>query len=435
MNAAPVSRGRGSGYLASAAIALAVIGVGLWVVFAARPQLGRSATGIDGLAIWLSASGMDARSYDGPPAFRPHAVGLRILPLYDANLTRTDLPFSSEEELLGSGTEFDIAAGVVRKKLSNQKTLLIAPKWTRAARHSGYAHASLLAPVDGINDSLRAVWGNFPLLRRPEDKFLELRTTAGRGAALYAPQLFVSELAARCQSVIGGKEGHLLIRCLMGRTEFLAVSDPDFLNNHGLSLGDNAVLARDFVRNEAGRRPVVIDLSADPITVPPAAPVRHKSWADLARFFAWPFTMIWLGFLALLIVAVWRGGVRFGPPARIFDDRIGASKDVSIRAKANLLRLAGKDAEVLRAHVANRIRLAAGDLLGPAAGQRDPAKAVLQLLRRRDAAGAAAFSDAFDAARFAPGAASPADLLSRLERFETQLEKVMHEFGRTAQPG
>ncbi|MBL4557934.1 MAG: hypothetical protein JKP98_15120 [Rhodobacteraceae bacterium] len=122
------------------------------------------------------------------------------------------------------------------------------------------------------------------------------------------------------------------------------LTDPDLLNNHGLSLGQNADLAAAVLPALAGTGAVIVDSSTEFWTrTTRVRQPAERSWADLARFFAWPYALIWLGFAALFGLALWRGGVRTRPPL----PEATAPQLATVEAEARLLLLSGDRARLL----------------------------------------------------------------------------------------
>ena len=120
--------------------------------------------------------------------------------------------------------------------------------------------------------------------------------------------------------------------------------------------------------------------------------------------------------------------MRFGPAFRPFDDRVGASRDVSIHAKARLMRLSGNDRALLAAHVRNRLADLAAELFGP---HRDgtPLAQLTRFLVRRTGQKHPPLIAAATAALAAPQDATAGQLLDLLDAFEREREKVSHDIG------
>ena len=218
------------------------------------------------------------------------------------------------------------------------------------------------------------------------------------------------------------------------RTHFWLLADPDLLNNHGLALSENARAASELARKVSADRPIMLDLTRlDHTVADDWQREQHKrTWEDFARMFEWPFTMIWVAFICLGALVLWRAVVRFGPVARAIEDQPRASKEISIDAKARLLRLAGQDGPLLAEHVKARVTHLAAEILGPhRQSDRSPMELLYRLIQRRDPS----LADELAEAANIPEGLGPDDIIHRLDRFETCYDKVIHDFGRTPGTG
>ncbi len=203
------------------------------------------------------------------------------------------------------------------------------------------------------------------------------------------------------------------------------------MNNHGLSLGDNArfpALAVAQLRGEDAR-PVYLDFSPDLLLALEdygEGIDYERSNSDLARLFTYPFSAFWGLLFVALIISFWRGAVRFGPaqkPTTAEAER--ASKSAAIDAKARLLRLAGQDQRMVAEFVRNRMQEMSVRLLGNHAAP----DRLHKLLSQRDPALANGVFGAATALTDAPDDLSPAELMRRLEVFKVNYERANHAVG------
>lgn len=174
--------------------------------------------------------------------------------------------------------------------------------------------------------------------------------------------------------------------------------------------------------------PIVVDTTDHIFSVADMPETTGRSWADLARFLAWPYALAWAGLAALTALLLWRSWVRFGPPRVLFDDRPGAARGVSIAAKARILRMAGNDTRLFTAHVENRLRRIERQLFGQA-GSADPVQRIAGLVERTDAELAGGFKRAATAAMTPGTGTPPAQLLNLLDAFEQQAQRVLNGSG------
>lgn len=422
-------------FLAFAMLAVVIGAILYWALRGGDPPLWRTAIGYDGLVAWLRSGGLDARNFHGGAFLERKGIGLRILPLFDGDLSRYRTVPADRDELLREADAVDIAGPVVDRKIALLPTLVILPKWRTGTALTGVAHPALLRdPTDNpVNrDQIPAGGGRVVQLSVP---FAEYPAKDGLRARLYMPQVI---RGSSCEPVVGTRADLILGWCNVGHGYWL-LSDPDLLNSHGLRLGDNAEIARTVLGRLARGRPIIVDYStfvwtiADTPGGSKAEPPR--SWSDLARFFAPPLTYAWIAFATLAALVLWRASVRGGPVQRRFDDGMRAAKEVSIAAKARLLRLTGHDDALLKAHVAVRLQAIASDLLGPHhRGAGEPLDTICNLVGRRDPALGRRLREAATDAAALPQAAPTADAVRRLDRFEHAIDQVLHDFGRSSRP-
>lgn len=423
--------------IVSVLIIVAIAAGAAWYMIRDRDYpLRLSAMGHAGLIAWLRDQGIEAREARGLPV-TPDKVGLRVLALHDTDLATDFEPPTDKADYLATGTEYDIEAGTILRKINSLPSVIIAPKWSRAARHSGFLDPSLLLPEDEASRPFLQLNVMEEPFRRPTAKLLEISAPedadgTARAITLYAPQLFAREVPAGCTSLLGGAIGHVVIECEGHERSFIAVSDPDLLNNHGLALGENAAVSADLIRDWAEGLPVLIDTTAHLFTEETLPEVPRRAWSDLLRLFAYPFTILWAAGGLVLVLALWRSWFRFGPPVAVFDDRIGASKTVSIGAKARLLRMTGNDIALFETYIAARIRQLEEALFGGNTLAGDPIRRIFSLVERRDPALARDFGAAAAAARTPTPGTPETGLMDLAENFERQTERVLNEFGRTA---
>ena len=157
-----------------------------------RP-LERSAMGHQLVENWLNRGEIDMRRYAGV-RIPPGTIEMRILPILDTDLHRAFERPETRAAYLKTGTEIDLSRFTVTTKLERSPiNLLTPPKWQRGARHSGYAHASLLLDPADASRAYRQLGLIKNDLQRPEAKTMRIDTGDIGGDAevvLYAPQLF-----------------------------------------------------------------------------------------------------------------------------------------------------------------------------------------------------------------------------------------------------
>ncbi|NNU81523.1 hypothetical protein HMH01_13870 [Halovulum dunhuangense] len=422
----------GPAELAMALAVVVVAAVGAFYLSMARElPLERSAMGQRGLIGWLNASGVEAR-YAGLETVTAGEGAFRILPVLDTDLDRIFARPRDDAAYLETGTERDLDADLIRRKAELLPTLVIAAKWQRAARLSGHADPEFLLALS----ETRAAFAPFGLdavqLHRPETRVLEFEVPAGpatptRRGLLYAPQLFAALPDPECTPLVTVPGGYLAISCTGADwprpVHFL--SDPDLMNNHGLGLAENADLSADLIGLLAKGAPVLIDTTDFIFATPQGVPTPARRWSELLAVLAWPNTLAWAALGLLCVLLFWRSWVRFGPAQALYDDRMSAARDASITAKARLLRLADNDSQLMQAHLHNRLRRIERELFGRALGG-DPLGRIVAHLRRSDPALASGFAQAAAAVTTAGQGMDTARLMTVLDNFERQAERVVH---------
>lgn len=443
-DATPVAGRRRDGprdWLLLAALVAAVAALLWWAGRGGERPLRQSPIGFDGLVAWLVEGGLDARGFRGGALLERDRVGLRVLPLYDGNVDHWRASPESAGELIREPDQVDIRRQVVDTKIRVLPTLVVLPKWRTGVALTGVAHPELLRdPADNPLDRRQLPGGGAGSVVVPAGGFRAFRVMSGPARGLRA-QLYQAQVVrgSPCEPIIGDGDAMLLGRCRDGETAYWLLADPDLLNNHGLRLGDNALIARRLLGGLAAGRPVLVDYSTSVWTRddrPAGGLENRRSWSDLGRFFAPPFAWLWTGFAVLAALVLWRASLRYGPPLVPGDGGPGAAKAVGIAAKARLLRLTGRDDALLRAHVGSRLQALAAELLGPRRPEGgESLEQVCRLLRRRDPELARHLHDAAAEAATLPAGAATAEAVRRLDRFETAIERVLHDLGRSPRAG
>ena len=462
-----------------------------------RPtSVDESVIGSAGLSVWLEKNDIQVLRRPRHSEFSADDVSLRILPLLDAHLGKGGLAFNQEAiRIPQSETQRGLGLSYVLKKLKLKKTLLILPKWLTAVPLRDEVDPSLL--ISKKNSKLSTVLRKLGLgdleLIYPGEKFQTLKlqelgekrfgTNKPDIVTLYSPQVFdASSLGGNCVATVSSDLGVLIAKCVLDEdhirwefaakylkenteeylkkklrreqkeaeaeakaealegkalgpyeTEFYILSDPDLLNNHGLSLAGNAAFAIAVVNKlRAGdAKPVFVDTTVVDVLrrsgVPKPESISSAPSADLANFTVYPFSMLWLSGLLVFLVALWRGAVRFGPPLRVYRDQIEASKKASVQAKAHILLLSGQDQALASEFVKNQMQALAVRFLGEAGGGDE------RLLRTRlltvmpelggDLLGAA---DAFNSI---DTHISAGELARRIDLFDAQYRRVSDAIG------
>ena len=421
-------------------VVLAVVALAL-LASQRQTSLRGAPVGFDGLAVWLTAGGLDAHSFTGGWPLLEEDVGLLVVPLFDTALDEGRTRPRTQEEFLLQQDEYDLGRIPLWGKAAAVPTLVVLPKWRTGMRLTEVAHPVLLAEAERIERlGTSLVRGGDLTLRRADMPFATYRGTGADGrileATLYAAQTFE---APGCRSILGPPEATVLADCpLSGNAKgarAYILSDPDLLNNHGLVLGDNAVLARDLLGGIKRDGDVVIDYSRTNWLVrADEGPARARTWADLLRFFAPPFTLIWIGAALTFGLMLWRAGLRFGPalPGPVTG---AAGQAMAVAARARLMRLSGRAGPLARQYLQARLAATASRLFGPGhAARLSTPEAFLDYARRRHPERAEALAAALDAVAALPDAATPHHAMAATQDLDDTLEHIIHDTRGTERP-
>jgi hypothetical protein len=363
----------------------------------------------------------------------PDTVSLRVLPLYDVDLRRHG-DQTNDPEAVMTETDRDIPTYVVERKIETIPTLIVLPKWRSGVRQAAAVHPELLISESSARTIASQIEGNIGTLVREKDVAeVTGETPSGSGYTLHYRQTLSG---SSCTPMIGTKDAMLLGRCRNDNAThtFWILSDPDLLNNHGLSQGGNAEAALNWLPDLAsGDGDIVLDLTTSSwVRRFGGADAAQRSWSDLARFFAYPFSVIWWSLGILGALTFWRAWRRYGAADARSEEEKGpqASRLVSIDTKARLLRLTGRDDALVRTHIDSRLEVLADDLLGPQRSRgSEGVDRLIAAIARRSPDLAAEYEPFREGGMNAGN--SPDMLMRVVAQFDDLIERTHHEFGRT----
>lgn len=413
---------------------LLMVGIGWYALSQRQQALRNSAAGLDGLQIWLSANGVSAQSFSGGWQIDQNAIGLLILPIYDTLPGQARTYPQTKEELLFQQDENDALYGVIHEKARRVDSLIVLPKWRSGMRLTKLGHPVLRVEFRRVEAMLRKLTGKETLkLRYSSRPFTDFpyQTTNNEAlnARIYAAQVIDG---AGCSPVIGRSNAVLLAACGISfegkERRVLILSDPDLLNNHGLRLGDNAAIAKDFLAQFASDRNIIIDYSRDNwMREPRDTKRRERSWADLRRFFSPPFTILWLGAALLLGLFVWRAALRYGP-VKAESTNLGAGKLLAIHARARLMRLSDQDGAMIKEYAKARLAATTVALLGPAHARHNAGPHAFVIhVRRRHPDFAEVLETVLAAIDDLPPRISAEAAIQTIDKLERVLEQITHD--------
>ncbi|MEM7438872.1 MAG: hypothetical protein AAF393_04680 [Pseudomonadota bacterium] len=408
---------------------LVVLVIGAMVYMSSQRQqaLRSSPAGLDGLRTWLVTEGLSAQNFTGGWPLDEDEIGLNILPLYDTQLNNPRTAPTTQKELILQQDEYDLSSAQIVTKARRVKTLLVLPKWRSGMRLTGLAHPFLLVDQARVKTGLGMFLEDGPVqLIYARQPFTEFAYGDDLNAVVYASQMFS---APGCTPILGHTDAMILGECKLvgsdGEQTILILSDPDLINNHGLRLGDNAFIVRDFVRDIADDQQVIIDYSRRSwLTSGREREQRDRTWSDLARFFSPPFTLMWVGLALALLATLWRSAARFGPVAGS-KTGLSASKMMAVGARAQLMRLTNQDGALVDEYAKARLATTANTLFGPAHGRRfASAEAFLGYTKRRHPNRAPRLTQVLNNIAAMPPGAPTAQAMAAVTDLEDILEQI-----------
>ncbi len=433
----PGSQGIGGKTILLGIVAITILAATVYAISQRKPELRNSPVGLDGVRIWLSAQGNDAQSFFGGWPLVAEEIGLLIVPIYDTALDEERIPPATKEALIGQQDEYDLDLWTIQSKMERVPALIVLPKWRSGMRLTRIAHPILRADTQRIarlGDDL--IGGDGFEIKNATRPFLELGYVSPEGArrraTIYAAQLFT---APGCRPIIGDEDAMILGECPIAETgdqrTAYVLSDPDLLNNHGLTLGDNAFIIRDVVADIARPGRILVDYSESNWLVSDAQrSMRERSWSDLLRFFSPPFTLIWVGLAIAFALLLWRAGVRFGPLAPA--PGMGASKTMAIAARARLMLLSGRDGALAEDYMRARLAATATQLFGHAhARQLAHPDAFLAYTKRRHPRLARPLAERLNTIEALPAGATERHALAAINDLDDVLEQITDDTGGT----
>ena len=374
-------------------IAVLVIVGFLWLLSGGRDDvrgLDASVLGSDGVELALAQAGI-AVTVAGPgTATKVGDIDLRIIPLYDMDLD-DDRPVTVGDTTLRTITRWQLQG-----KLYYGKPLVILPKWRWAAAEKAIAAPETMIPLETYPKLFPQMELGGLALQRGKPVFETFPDGLGHQITLFAPQSFAAaSLPDYCKPLRSlDPQRVLLISCAQedaGPVHYL--SDPDLLNNHGLTVGQNAEALAALVRllQSSPGQPVYLDPLAADHTTYDGGDERvdyERSADDLWRFFKSPLGEIWAMLAILLALFLWRGSRRFGPVRDPRDETPERSRREAIATRARLIRMTGQDGAMVADYVKSDLTRMAEAAFGVGRGE---VGRLFPLLARRNPARAAEF--------------------------------------------
>ncbi len=367
---------------------LVLIGVAAFGMLRTSPEgVYRSPIGLAGLYYWLNDQNIPVRTRLTNHTIRSDSVGVLVVPVHDTVLNAPRSVPKTPMEQIQSETEYDLSRNLLLAKANRVPTMIVLPKWRAGIRRLGVAHPDLLVDPKGpasvlsalgLTTSLSQNTGNFDRFDGPEDL----------SAHIYLPQTFQAS-PDQCTPVIGTAHAMVLARCTLNtspiklksehqtaQSSVLILSDPDLISNHGLHLGDNAVITSQILRDELQQlapvgkaipqKSVWIDYGTQVglVSGQTSGAQRERTWADIMYYFRPPFAAIWLGSAMCLLLFVWRSAWRAAPIQKE-PSKTSLRHRASLTAQARLIRNSAQNGALVADYARARLTVCATALFGP----------------------------------------------------------------------
>lgn len=409
-------------------------------------RVDRSVVGFALLAPWLESQGIAVEQSNPRLAPKVDSLSMRILPLQDMDIM-AEIPVGlAPRERFYSDTLIDADYDNVVNKLYELPTLVVVPKWVAGTFVRKIAHRSVLIPLERYPDLLERLIASEGLrLIRPAPGLQTLGTKWGE-VTLFEPQVFdPASLPQFCEPLLSLPAGPLAIACRNGELEMtFLLSDPDLLNNHGLTLGENGAVATRLIgaTRTGDPLPVYLDthdaIYTDYWTENDLDQQRRdyeRDSDDFGRLLSPPLAALWAILFIVLGLCFWRGAVRFGPLLPSDKQGTEPSKTAAISTKARLLRLSGHDGQMVADYVRADLAGLARQIFGSAASQAGQAR-LFAHLARRDAEAAASLQQTAEALIARAPQMPHAELTRLLHTYRTLLERLTngHDPDRVPKP-
>jgi hypothetical protein len=225
-------------------------------------------------------------------------------------------------------------------------TLLVLPKWATFAdqQKAGWVRVWGLLPP---SDPQRTLYPDTPLgIMREKTNNEPLRNVDAAAAPaelrFVAPHIVQTLSGKKLTPLITTANGHMIL-AKVGNTATYILSDPDLINNHGMSnerQARSALALLDYL-NSTGADGVMFDVTANGL---------GRSRSPLKLAFDAPFLAVTLTIFAAMLLAAWQALVRFGPVRRP-QRAIAFGKAALVDNSAALIRKAGREAHLSRRYV------------------------------------------------------------------------------------
>ncbi|MDG1457889.1 MAG: hypothetical protein P8Q92_08390 [Pseudoprimorskyibacter sp.] len=367
---------------------LVLVGIVAFGVLRSPPEgIFRSPIGLAGLFYWLDDQNIPVRSRLTNHIVRSDSVGLLVVPVHDTALNAPRPVPQTPMEQIQSETEYDLSRNLLIAKANRVPTMIILPKWRAGMRRLGIAHPDLLVGPKGPASVLSAL-GLTASISQNTKQFDTFDGPDNLSAQIYLPQTFQAS-QDKCTPMIGTANAMVLARCTLNTSQIsdktehqrvqssvLILSDPDLISNHGLHLGDNALIVSQILRAQLQQlAPEGKDIPPRSVWIDYGTRVglvsgqnfgaeRERTWTDIMQYFRLPFAAVWLGSAVCLGLFMWRSAWRAAPIQKE-TSKTSLRRGASLMAQARLMRNSGRNGALVADYTRARLTVCATALFGP----------------------------------------------------------------------
>ena len=302
--------------------------------------LSKSAVGYAGLVRLLNETGQPALAARGPVTSDEVTPGVMIVTIDGGDPSTPLMGLPTTEQFKGS-------------------VLMVLPKWSTAAMiHRGWVRKVGLREVDAEtwlgpsegDDKIElqhdeTARSHLLTLQFPNRKPVQFRT-----GTIDSFQTF--KTAPGFSPLVVDEAGDMVIGYIP-KTAFIALSEPDLLNNHGIADLQTAKAGLSLIEALADGGPVFFDVTLNGFERPRSL---------LRTILMPPFLPATLCLLAAAMLVIWHAAFRFGAPARALRE-LALGKQALADNQAGLIRMARREAS-MGVRYADLIRTLAGRAVG-----------------------------------------------------------------------
>ncbi|HKX10466.1 MAG TPA: DUF4350 domain-containing protein [Stellaceae bacterium] len=301
----------------------------------------------------------------GPSAFSRSAIGHAGFAetLHALGLTVVKSQYDSRAKLSEGGLLVIAEPGGklgeqdrVGDLLDAKTVLLVLPKWhgLPSDKHAGWIGYAELAPLSAADQVLNLAVAKAEVAR------VAMAPTWSKNVLGHEPTLVSPVQVIRgggLTPIVASDDDVLVGELTEAGRRLWILADPDVIENHGISVGDNAAFAAALVKAlRSGSGSVVFDETVHGYVARPDNPLR--------LMFQFPFVVVTLQGLMAIALLLWATLGRFGAPETA-PPALSSGKQGLVESAAKLLGFAGYQPRMVRRYVQASLRDVARQLHAP----------------------------------------------------------------------